>query len=154
MLIPALQKIKLFEISCIVVETVSFMAIVFSYVNIYRVIARQKRSVHAIGTIQGQEIADVSDRKKEKDKAFTIAIILGLFLVCYFPVLGLSLYTVLVDYEVCPTEKIFVTYLWVNLLVLVNSSINPIVYFLRSKDIRKAAKRVFYFLRIYGTSVT
>ena len=125
--------------------------IAFSYVNICVVIWKQKRSVVTLGTIveissqkQGSSERETNNKKKERDKTWTITIMLGLFLVCYLPYIGRSIYFAMQGKACWDDEKLFLIVMWGNLFLLSNSCMNFLVYCARSRDIRSAAMNIFF----------
>eukprot|EP00112_Aurelia_sp_Birch-Aquarium-sp1_P023893 Seg731.8 transcript_id=Seg731.8/GoldUCD/mRNA.D3Y31 product=Rhodopsin protein_id=Seg731.8/GoldUCD/D3Y31 len=121
-----------------------FVMILFCYVKIYLVILKQRRAQVTI-----EEISDDTQRqelhrkKQEKDKACTIAIILVCFFICYGPNFAVS---VLEIDGMSVAEPIII--IWATFMLFASSLLNPIVYYLRSTEIRKAAKRTIYLSRM------
>eukprot|EP00112_Aurelia_sp_Birch-Aquarium-sp1_P013965 Seg299.7 transcript_id=Seg299.7/GoldUCD/mRNA.D3Y31 product="Octopamine receptor" protein_id=Seg299.7/GoldUCD/D3Y31 len=77
---------------------------------------------------------------REKARANTVAIILVAMIMCYLP-------STVVEYLKTELElgpvTLRVLYQWCNFLVMLNSSLNPIIYCLRVQTIRKEVKSVW-----------
>ena len=108
------------------------LVICCSYMSIWRIVRRHHRQIQSGQTIQGQNTLNML---KYKTKTFTSLIIFMLFALCYFPYLCFQIARLarrgqnidIVEYSILAT------------LVFVNSSLNPIIYFWRVKDLRRAA---------------
>ena len=117
--------------------------LVFCYAAIYKAIRKQRKVAINIGVIEGENRDKIRKQKAEKDQAYTIAIILGVFLICYYPILGVKVAQWNTPRDICNLpSKIFVADLWSKTLVLLSSAINPVVYGLRIKVIRDAGLRI------------
>ena len=115
-----------------------FALILFCYTKIYIAIVKQRRVHIAI-----EEISDAADyaqrsdlrrNKQEENKAGTIAIILVCFYLCYLPNFVVSSLNI-------DGVAITVAIIWTDFMLFASGLINPIVYYLRSTEIRNAAKR-------------
>eukprot|EP00794_Sanderia_malayensis_P000130 gene130-741_t len=137
-----------------VIEIIVLSTIVLCYARIYFIILQLKRNVvTTVGTIATVSHAASSasqdgiaqQRRRENERSCTIAIILGFFLVSYSVELARSLhYVSLGNNKHCEdSDIVFVLDVWTDFLVLANSCVNPIVYCVRSTEIRDAARRVF-----------
>ncbi|XP_061589339.1 alpha-2B adrenergic receptor [Cololabis saira] len=79
--------------------------------------------------------------KKEKRFTFVLAVVMGVFVVCWFPFfLSYSLKAV------CPQtcnipEPLFKFFFWIGYC---NSCLNPVIYTIFNKDFRMAFKRILY----------
>ncbi len=133
-----------------VVEVLVIMTIIIIYAKIYYVISKLKRNVVTVGETVEQRSSQgfqsqTNLQKKEREKSHTISIILGFFLFSYSIELGRSLhYLIKGEGYPCQNHGLFFTLdMWTDFFVLVNSCVNPIVYCVRSTDIRNAALRMF-----------
>ena len=115
----------------------------FSYVQIYRVMSAQRRTVPTIGVISGAEESG-NARKKEADKAYTIALILGFFLLCHIPYLAFTIYFIGWHTQFCKnSHHAKIMFLWDEYFLLLSSCVNPLVYGLRRREFKLAGLRMF-----------
>ena len=134
---------RFWSLSVAIYQMLAVCAIVFCYYRIYKVIAHHKPAVRPISIGNEEEARQVQDTKRERKNTYTIAIILGFFLTCYMPYIGLTFFRVNKFALSCiPPEQMFIVELWVDFFVISNSSVNPIVYCFHSTEIRNAAARL------------
>lgn len=127
-----------------IIEILVIVVILISYARIYSVLSKVKRTVQNIGVIEGVAASSLQKQKRERDKTCTIAVILGFLLVSYSVELGRSLAFLLKRKENCDEFHLtLIIDIWTDLFVLANSFVNPIVYGVRSNEIRKAALKIF-----------
>ena len=113
------------------------MIMAFSYLNIYAVLRRNRNAViEFVGSTEGSTDAQRRKRERQKTNAFTLLIVM--FMVCYGPLLCLLVYARFQP-DFCWTSRNIVSIeLWAIYVKLWNSLLNPMFYYLRSKDIREA----------------
>lgn len=76
---------------------------------------------------------------REKRFTFVLAVVIGVFVVCWFPFfLSYSLQAVCPETCTIP-EPLFVFFFWIGYC---NSSLNPVIYTIFNKDFRKAFKKI------------
>lgn len=125
-----------------VYSTVSGLAMLFCYGRIFHVIHKQKRTIVTMGTLTTEKRQEISNRRQERDKTKTIAIITGLFVICYSPYMIFKFYNLWRRSFCWDSQPLYTSYLWMNFSLFLNSVINPVVYYVRSKEIRVAAKKL------------
>lgn len=110
------------------------LVICYSYKRIWKIIRRHQRQIQTEQPINQEQNA--FDLLKYKAKTFTSLMVLKLFVLCYLPYLCVELKKLtrrghksiyVVEYSVLVT------------IVFANSSLNPLIYFWRIKDLRRAA---------------
>ncbi len=126
---------KSFILFCITVFTLVLMSIVVLYVRIFRIV---KFNTQRLGcSPQRKGLA----RKSQKYLALlkTVTIVLGVFIACWLPLFVL----LLLDF-CCPAQSCKVLYKADYFLgiAMINSLLNPIIYTLTSKDMRRAILRL------------
>ena len=109
------------------------LVIFYIYMSIWRIVRRQHKRIQSHqSTAQGSNALNML---KYKAKTYTSLIILELFALCYFPYLCFEIarlvrrghdFIDIAEYSILET------------VVFVNSSLNPIIYFWRVKDLRRA----------------
>ena len=140
-----IKRNNYFEAMFMLYAILTLVGIIVSYARIYRVILKRKRSVVTIGTLSDEESKEIENRKREKDKTYMIALILGFLILCYMPTFLMAIAAIIWKYELCTSHDSTATgSLWVAFFVLINSCINPLIYCVRSTEIRTAAKKIFY----------
>ena len=122
-----------FFIGVITIYGITITIVIISYSLIHRVILRLRRKTLPIQTINEQ------NRKKKQLKhhhmAKTVAITIGVLLICYLPKLTVALIRITVGVS---ANLVNIGDAWADMFVLVNSSLNPLIYCYRMKDIRQA----------------
>lgn len=123
----------------------TFVGIIVSYTRIYRIALKKSRTGISMGTLNDEESQEKSNyEKKEKDKTYIIAIILFFLLLCYLPFAAMSIAAIIWRRKICKArEATLIASLWVGCLVLINSCINPIIYFIMCRELRTAARKIF-----------
>lgn len=121
---------KSYVLVCVTIFSAILLAIVVLYGHIFHTV---KRNTKRLGSIRRKGLA----RRSQKYMALlkTVTIVLGVFIACWLPLFLL----LLLDF-VCQTAKcpiLFKADYFLG-LAMINSLINPIIYTLTSKDMRKA----------------
>ena len=114
---------------------------IFCYFKIYIAIRKQRRSHVTIGEITDSETTEVTRRKTERGKTFTILLIISCFLITYAPS------TIWISIEaasrLCEDSAVSqIVSMWTSFMLLLSTIINPTLYYLRNKDVRIAASRI------------
>lgn len=136
-------NMEIFFWVCMPITISAVPIMLFCYGSIYYAIRKQRRIVARIVSIGEEERKEIRKTKENRSTAFTLVIIFVVFMLCYFPMLiavatkkGLS--------NLCTfSVELFVYYTWAELLLFLNSFINPIIYCLRMKAMRHAARNIF-----------
>lgn len=99
---------------------------------------RENSSVTDSSCSQLQKTAKTSRRNMLRYKKSTLAMvyILGIFIVCYVPILIVNIAMIIRGY----TKREKIAYIYTTTILLVNSTLNPIIYCWRMSDIRRAVK--------------
>ncbi len=131
------------------IGTLAVICIVICYVSIARVMLKHRTKITTLGTISEEGVENrtqVQDQKqeRERDQTHIVACILGLFLVCFLPMFIYHLFKLVYKPSIDEVAKYRLTVTpWVDLCVLVNSCLNPLAYYIRSKVIREAVLKIF-----------
>ena len=130
--------------SVVVLAVLSTTVVIVAYVQIYRVVQKQRRAIVSIRRSSGMQCEvrrEMLNRRRERDNTYTIAIIVGFFFVSYSPYIIASLF--LDEVTSCFLSGQFVVKIWTGFFMATNSLTNPIIYCIRSSDIKRAAFRIF-----------
>ncbi|XP_077461399.1 sphingosine 1-phosphate receptor 5b [Stigmatopora argus] len=129
---------KSYILCCVTVFSVILLAIVVLYVRVFRIVrTNTQRQRFSVSSSMRKGLA----RKSQKYIALlkTVTIVLGVFIACWLPLFLL----LLLDFF-CPTRSCSLLYKADYFLgvAMVNSLLNPIIYTLTSRDMRKAILRL------------
>lgn len=80
-----------------------------------------------------------ANSSNQRSRSYTVVAILSVFLLCYLPV---TVVNVVSRNHVIRQQVLEIAYDWTNFLVLLNSSINPVIYCIRVHQIRSELKRL------------
>ena len=118
----------------------TLVATVAAYTRIYFVIMSKRLTQPNIGTLSNEERTRIRNEEKEKDKTLVIGVILLLLFLCYIPMFTTATMAIIRRNEFCThRERTTIISLDVTFLVLTNSCLNPLVYFVRCSEMRKSA---------------
>ena len=138
-----------FLVFLIVVQSMVVIVTIFTYIFIYRAVLRQKRMFNKAPHLRSRQLRKMN--KIDEGNSKTIALILIAFVITSLPYI--SYYIQMLLYYTNGSKFLSGFGTWVNFLFLLNSAINPLIYFMKRSDIRKAARRIlrrkFKCLRIY-----
>ena len=122
-----------------IVMLVSILTIIACYTNIYIVLLRHRKQISEQAAVSHAEPSEVTNgRPAERRRTNTIAIIIATLFACYAPhiiTICLKSFTgrkLLIESRICET------------IIMMNSSINPVIYCLRSTEIKAAVKDLFH----------
>ncbi len=137
---------RAFELSLIVFLCFIFTLIISCYRKIYVIlrqhqiqIASQRVQVREAWTVSHDQQHNTSPSAAEKKRLSAIGIIVLTLLLCYMPYLLFSLVKNALKLDM---EVDFIVGQWVQMLVFLNSSFNPIIYCVRVPTIAEEVKKV------------
>ena len=126
----------------LVLELLFIVAVFITYLRIYGVVRSQRRRITGSSNVFVGRQSRISIR--ERSKTYTVGIILAIFIACYAPYIVYSIMSILYllgdieDYKYIFQLEISAYY-----LVLLNSCLNPVIYCAMSREIRRAAVKIF-----------
>ena len=103
---------------------------VVNHIGIFIAIRRHNRNV--VEAVSGNNLSVIF--RREKKAAIDMIIVIGVLLICLAPALAVD-----ISRSFFP-DRFDYLWLWSNSLVYVNSSINPVIYWVRKSDIREVVK--------------
>ncbi|XP_037331332.1 sphingosine 1-phosphate receptor 5a [Pungitius pungitius] len=126
---------KSYILFCITIFSAILMSIVVLYVRIFRIVKFNTQRLASVPQRKGLY------RKSQKYMALlkTVTIVLGVFIACWLPLFIL----LLLDF-CCPAKSCSVLFKadYFLVIAMLNSLLNPIIYTLTSKDMRRAILRL------------
>ncbi|XP_063305548.1 sphingosine 1-phosphate receptor 5 [Pelobates fuscus] len=127
---------KEYILFCISIFIAILISIVVLYIRIYRIV---KHNSQRLGTLRKGAL-----RKSQKYMALlkTVTIVVGTFIACWLPLFILLLFDVSCEVNACPILLKADYFLG---LAMINSFLNPIIYTLTSRDIRRAILKLVCF---------
>ena len=133
-------------VSCQVI-TISIPLVImgYCYYHIYRTAQRQSREVHATtvhAEINSANMANTREIAKNRKASITVAIVIGLFIILLTPNFVFSIIEISTT-ERCQNLKVYRHWLWAIWLGFTSSVFNPWVYAIRSREFRKAYRKIF-----------
>ncbi|KAM6905126.1 sphingosine 1-phosphate receptor 5a [Xenentodon cancila] len=126
---------KSYILFCVTIFSAILMAIVVLYVRIFRIVKSNTQRLASVPHRKGLY------RKSQKYMALlkTVTIVLGVFIACWLPLFILLLLDFFCPVKQC--EVLFKADYFLG-IAMFNSLLNPIIYTLTSKDMRKAIIRL------------
>ncbi|EDO43466.1 predicted protein, partial [Nematostella vectensis] len=129
----------------VICYTIPFTIIAYCYYKIFKVAKRQSRQIEMTensvgGTTRSNEEA-IKRAKKNRKAAYTIGIIIGLYLVFALPSMIISAIQLLTPDE-CLKLKIIRAWFWGALVSFSSSAFNPWIYAARNTEYRRAFQQV------------
>lgn len=137
-IVDPFQLPKLWIAASVLTVVLPALLISLCYYCIFKAARLQIRRITLDETINPDEaIAQAKNRKV----AFTIGIVVGVFLICWSPSLVISLVQLSCS-DPCKKMKLNRYWFWGALAEFSNSAFNPFIYCIRSRDFRQAVSRV------------
>lgn len=114
---------------------VLLIAPIVNHIGIFIAIRRHNRRV--VEVVSGNNLSVIF--RREKRAAIDMFIVIAVLLICLAPALAVDISRLFFP------DRFGCLWLWSNSLVYVNSSINPVIYWARKSDIRRAVKSMLSF---------
>lgn len=121
------------------VLSVSLSTTLVAYLKVFKVLRRHRNQIRT------QTLSAFHDMnmKKYKKSVLTTVYVLFIFLACYTPLLTSMVIRLSLDYNL----SIKMAYEWSATIVYLNSSLNPVIYWVRMQEIRVATFNVMRKIR-------
>uniref|UniRef100_A0A8C0M3W8 Cannabinoid receptor 2 n=1 Tax=Canis lupus familiaris TaxID=9615 RepID=A0A8C0M3W8_CANLF len=109
-----------------------FFAIIYTYGH---VLWKAHQHVASLAEHQDRQVPGMARMRLDVRLAKTLGVVLAVLFICWLPVLALMVYSLTTTLS----DQVKKVFAFCSLLCLVNSMINPIIYALRSGEIRSSA---------------
>ena len=126
---------RTFFYGSLMIIIISFGIVIISYTLIYRVVLKLRRQTTSVE--RSYEPDRRTKQQKHHQMAKTFGITIGVLLLCYIPKISIL-------YIKVSRETRYTAEAWADMLVFINSSLNPIIYCYRITEIREAMLRIFW----------
>ena len=124
---------KEIEIVAAVISITGYALTTVAYVRIYKVVKYHQNQIYSQNQFQNAQTREAHRQRKSAYNSLFVSVV---FLACYFP-----LFPCTILYETNTSEVSFIVARYASLfLICLNSSINPIVYCWRYREIRQIVK--------------
>ena len=122
----------------VAVLVLTFLVITLSTFKIFQIVRRHKRQINKQHTAVSHLESNTVNVLKCEKSAVTVLYVYGLFLIFYLP----FCVTMVMDIHFGYTTTVKIAYEYVATAVYINSFLNPLVYFWRIREIRRAVKKI------------
>ena len=129
----SILSIKIFATGVILMLVISIATVTVSYCLIYRVVRKLHQPILSIE--RAKEETWSRQRNEHHQMAKTFAITIGVFLLCYIPTLIVFIIQAVTGSS---TDVVYIGLAWSDMFAFINSSLNPIIYCYRIREIREA----------------
>ena len=121
------------------------IVISFCYMFIYKLARKQYRRVLEA---EGPPDSGVKVRTMQNYKAIkTVGFVLGAYTITWIPSVVLLLFNFYIKVNRCKNREIkFLVWPWVEAIAFTSSAINPLIYYFRNSELRRAFRRTFHWL--------
>ncbi|XP_077006988.1 cannabinoid receptor 2 [Tamandua tetradactyla] len=111
-----------------------FSGIISTYVH---VLWKAHQHVASLAEHQDRQLPGLARMRLDVRLAKTLGVVLAVLFTCWFPVLALMVYSLATTLS----DQVKKAFAFCSMLCLVNSLVNPVIYALRSGEIRSSARR-------------
>ena len=118
----------------LVVGVFLFILPIVNHVGIFIAIRRHNNNV--AGAVSGQDLSALV--RREKKVAIDMVIVIAILLFSLFPAVIVNMFRPFLG------DKFEVLYVWATSVMYFNSSINPVIYFVRRSEIRSAIRSMIH----------
>ena len=144
-----LEKLELFVFIAITMCLVPLLVVCFCYILIFKLARKQFRRILLAKNIPDSG-ENVRFRVMQNFKAIkTVGFVLSACIITWMPcvVLLLVIFYYMEEEKCCRLRKLtFVVSPWVEAIAFTSSAINPLIYYFRNSDFRRAFRRTFHWL--------
>ena len=123
-------------VTLVLTFVIPFAVIIYSYFQIFKAVHEQKENICRLSPMEA------ADMLKNRKAAWTVAIVVSIFFMTFFPNLVFSAIDVSTR-DSCKKALVYRHWLWGILLAFGSSAWNPFVYAARIREFRCELKRLF-----------
>ena len=124
---------KEIEMVTAIISLIGYALTTVAYVRIYKVVKYHQNQIYSQNQLQNAQTREAHRQRKSAYNSLFVSVV---FLACYFP-----LFPCTILYETNTSEVSFIVARYASLfLICLNSSINPIVYCWRYREVRQIVK--------------
>ena len=133
------------EVFRITFTAIALLSIIVTNIEVIKVISRQNTAMRSATATANNQTSrgDFRRKRKERSKAYACITATGIFVLCYIPTLVIFFHHIRIGSLCWKSYVHFIINLWASFLINLGSFINPIIYCIRIKSIRKAVKTLF-----------
>ena len=142
----ALGKTAINNIIQLMILFISYAIFLFCQVRVIMVVRKVKQRIASEQTAS----RDKYDLVKKKNKAYSLLYIALSFMLCYLPITLFAFYLVANGYDQVTYQYLLP---WLHTLAFLSPTLSPLVYYWRLKDVRNAAKKIFFLARANEVNV-
>ena len=137
----------------IILVVINFLAWCVCYAYVFRQVKRQRRRLERLATETARfHAGSICHLRRLERSTYTAVFIVGLYFICYVPFIVVSIFKSSLGYN---NSRLELAHRVASTLVLLNATLNPIVYCLRLRTMRAAVvKKVCLLLTIKQDSET
>ena len=117
-----------------VVACLGFFLTTVAYIRVYKVVRYHKNQIQS--QLQQVNNQEMQEQLRERKSAFDVLFVCAIFVVCYLPHFCVVMWSAIIGYQISFLAPSYATLF----LVLLNSSLNPLVYCWRNREIRQSVK--------------
>ena len=122
-----------------IVVFIALLAVAVTNWKTFYILHQQKPMVVIVGEIEGENRNVINKSRQERKKTYVIAVVVILFFICYFPIFVELLLRFYHKKSSASITTVKAVKIWTDFLMLANSAVNPLVYYARMTEIRRAA---------------
>ena len=126
----------LWIVTLVLTFVIPFAVIIYSYFQIFKAVHEQKENICRLSPME------TADMLKNRKAAWTVAIVVSIFFMTFFPNVVFSAIDVSMR-DFCQKALVYRHWLWGILLAFSSSAWNPFVYAARIREFRCELKRLF-----------
>ena len=127
-------------VSYTIVFIIPLSGVSYCYFHIYKAARAQARRIACEHIVDLHEAIRILKNRKA---TWTAAVVIGACFLMWFPSCILSFVQSLTSDECLKVHIDLITWFWVDTLAFASSSVNPWIYFLRTREFKHALKRIF-----------